>query len=84
MTRQQVHDYLQAAGNVETLHAQAVAEAQREDVAAYDQQQHELKTQEQQADLSLAQRFGHNATREVHVGREHESQPDKDRDYELE
>jgi hypothetical protein len=81
MTRQQVHDTLQAnVGNLEKDHAQAVEAAQRADDAAYEQQAHELKTAEQQADLSLAQRFGRNATREAQLGHEHEA----DHGHELE
>lgn len=37
-----------------------------------------------QADLSLAERFGRNATRETDAGREHDREPEKDRDYERE
>jgi hypothetical protein len=81
MTAAQVHDTLQAhVGNLEKDHAQAVDAAQREDLAAYEQQAHELKSQVQDRDLSLSQRFGHNATREVQLGHEHEA----DHGHELE
>jgi hypothetical protein len=81
MTRQQVHDTLQAnVGNLEKDYAQAVDAAQQADAAAYEQQAHELKTAEQQGDLSLAQRFGRNATREANLGKEHEA----DHGHELE
>ena len=84
MTVQQVRDHLQAAGNLETLHAEAVAEQQQEHEAARIDDILRADQQQQQADLSLAQRFGRNATREANLGREHDRQPDKDRDYELE
>jgi hypothetical protein len=83
LTPQQVHDTLQAnVGNLEKDHAQAVDAAQQEHDAAARFQQIELDTQAAQSDLSLAQRFGHNATREAQLGRGHE--PDKDHGHELE
>jgi hypothetical protein len=77
MTRQQVHDALQAnVGNLEKDHAQAVDAAQRADDAAYEQQAHELKTAEQQANLSFSQRYGTPPTSEATLGKDRDLEPD--------
>jgi hypothetical protein len=84
MTRQQVHDHLQAAGNLETLDAESAEITRQEHEAAKDEQIFRADQQTQQADLSLAQRFGRNATREVNQGREHAAQKEQDYGHELE
>lgn len=78
MTAQQVHDHLQAhVGNLEKDHAIAADAAQQEHEAARAEEIFRADQQQQQADLSLAQRFGRNATREANIGREHDREPDR-------
>jgi Relaxase/Mobilisation nuclease domain len=78
LTRQQVHDKAQAAGNIETQHAHDVAAAMRANDAEHDDRQHAQKTAQQEQDLSLSIRFGTPPTREANIGRE------RDNDYERE
>jgi hypothetical protein len=59
LTRQQVHDKRQAQGNVETLHAEAVAEMRQAHDNARDEQIFEADRERQQGDAELYSRFGH-------------------------
>jgi Ti-type conjugative transfer relaxase TraA len=79
LTPQQAHEHLQAAGNIETLHAEAVAADQQAHEAEKDEQIFRADQQQQQADLSLAERFGRPVTREANLGREQDHERD---DYE--
>jgi Ti-type conjugative transfer relaxase TraA len=78
LTAGQVHDRLQAAGNLETLHAAAVAEAQQAHEAEKDEQIFRADQQQQQANLSFAERYGLPPTSEAVLGREHGPEPDEE------
>ena len=76
LTEGQVHDRLQAAGNLETLHAAAVAQAQQIHEAETDERIFRADQQRQQANLSFAERYGLPPTSEAVLGREHGPEPD--------
>jgi len=76
LTEGQIHDRLQAAGNLETLHAAAFAEAQQAHEAEKDEQIFRADQQVQQANLSFAERYGVPPTSEAVLGREHGPEPD--------
>jgi hypothetical protein len=78
MTKQQVHEKAQAEGNVETIHAHDYAATVQAKEAEFDDRMHDLKTSQQQEDLSFSQRYGRPPTREAREGRE------RDDDYERE
>jgi Ti-type conjugative transfer relaxase TraA len=83
LTAQQVHDRLQASalgGNLEAQAAEAAAEAQAENNAAYDWMRHEASRAQNEANLSLADRFGTPPTSEANIGRARESE--REHDYE--
>jgi hypothetical protein len=67
MTGQQIHDTLQARGNVETIHAQEVAAAVQEDRVAYEARALGEKSAQQEKDLYLSMVLGGPATAEAHV-----------------
>ena len=74
LTAQQAHERLQSAGNVETLHAHAVAADVRENEAAHDWQSVMTINQQQVQDLRLAQTLGTPVTAEANLGYdEHEA-----------
>ena len=74
LTSQQVHEHLQAAGNVETLHAADVAAGVRENEAAHDWQSVMTINQQQYHDVRLAQTLGTPVTAEANLGYdEHEA-----------
>jgi hypothetical protein len=74
MTAQQAHEHLQAAGNVETLHAHDVAAGVRANEAAHDWQSVMTINQQQYQDVRLAQTLGTPATAEANLGTdEHEA-----------
>ena len=77
-TKQQVHDQAQAEGNVETIHAHDYAATVQAKEAEFDDRMHDLKTNQQQEDLSFSRRYGTPPTREANLGR------DRDDDYERE
>jgi Ti-type conjugative transfer relaxase TraA len=76
LTESQIHDRLQAAGNLETLHAAAYAEAQQVHEAETDERIFRADQQQQQANLSFAGRYGLPPTSEAVLGREHGPEPD--------
>jgi hypothetical protein len=78
LTKQQVHEKAQAEGNIETRHAQDYAATAQAKEAEFDDRMHDLKTSQQQEDLSFSQRYGRPPTREAREGRE------RDDDYERE
>jgi hypothetical protein len=67
LTAAQVHDTLQARGNVETIHANEVAAAERENLAAHDWQNLMTKSGQQEHDLNAAMATGGNATAEAQL-----------------
>lgn len=70
LTTQQAHEHLQAAGNVETLHAHDVAAGVRANEAAHDWQSVMTINQQQAQDLRLAQTLGTPATAEANLNRD--------------
>lgn len=84
LTTQQVHEHLQAAGNVETLHARDLAAAARAHEAAHDWQSVMTINHQQEKDLRLAQSIGTPATAEASLNRdEYEPQRERDRSRSL-
>jgi hypothetical protein len=80
MTEQQIHDTLQARGNVETIRAQEVAAAAQEDRVAYEYSALAAKSAQQEKDTYLSMVLGTPATAEANLGRdEHEQQREEQR-----
>jgi hypothetical protein len=74
MTAAQVHQTLQAAGNVETIHAREVEAAAAVDAAEHEDRMLVTKGEQQGHDLRLAMTLGTNATAEANMGLdEHEA-----------
>lgn len=81
LTAQQVHDTLQAAGNVETLHAREVEAATVINAAEHDNRMLLMKGAQQEQDVRLSMTLGTNATAEANLGRdEYEPQRERARD----
>ena len=68
MTAAQVHDTLQAAGNVETAHARGVAAAEAIEAGAHEFRMLEMKGEQQTRDLELGAQLGTNGTAEANLG----------------
>jgi hypothetical protein len=68
LTPQQVHDTLQAAGNVETLHAREVATAVAVDGEAHEFRMMVAKGEQETQILKIATEAGTNATAEATLG----------------
>jgi hypothetical protein len=76
LTAQQVHQKEQARGNDETLTAQAYAAGEQTKAEDHDWRMAEQKRQQQDNDLSFAQRFGTPPTQEANLGRERDERDD--------
>jgi hypothetical protein len=68
MTEQQIHDTLQARGNIDTIRAQEVAAAAQEDRVAYEYGALAAKSAQQEKDVYLSFTLGTPATAEANLG----------------
>ena len=80
LTRQQTRDQAKAETNEETLHASAYDAATRQNEAERDERIFNQDRQQQQADMSLSERFGTPPTREANLGREHDDDRGRERE----
>ena len=80
MTEQQIHETLQARGNIETIRAQEVAAAAQEDRVAYEYSALAAKSAQQEKDVYLSLMLGTPPTAEANLGRdEYEHQREEQR-----
>ena len=80
MTAQQVHDTLQAAGNVEALHAREVAAAAAVEGEAYEFRAMMSKNQEEAQNVRMSMLLGTDATAEANLGRdEYDNEREKEK-----
>ena len=79
LTKQQVHQKEQAKGNLETLHAEAAAEAKQAREEEFDWEQHAQKTAAQRKNLVTAERLSRPATDEALLNREYDDDRGRER-----